>query len=197
MQVEPVILSGKYVSLEPMRIGHWPSLCSIGLEESLWRWSPLKISNNDEMREYVETAIADQERGTALPFVTIERTTGAIVGSTRFANIDTINRRAEIGWTWINPKWQRTYVNTEAKLLMLRHAFETWECIRVELKTDALNEASRNAIRRLGAREEGVFRNHMITWNGRFRDSVYFSIIDSEWSAVQSKLAERLELPPI
>jgi RimJ/RimL family protein N-acetyltransferase len=114
------------------------------------------------------------------------------VGSTRFGNIDPVNRRAEIGWTWINPAWQRTAINTEAKLLMLTHAFEVWKCIRVELKTDANNEQSRKAIARIGAREEGTLRNHMITETGRFRDSVYFSIIDSEWESIKTKLASKL-----
>ena len=111
-----------------------------------------------------------------------------VIGSTRFGGIDTKNRRAEIGWTWINPKWQRTAINTEAKLLMLKHAFEVWKCIRVELKTDVLNEKSRNAILRIGAKEEGIFRQHLITDSGRFRDTVYFSIIDTEWEAMKANL---------
>jgi len=115
-----------------------------------------------------------------------------VIGSTRFGNIDVANKRAEIGWTWINPKWQRTVVNTEAKFLMLSHAFETWKCIRVELKTDALNEKSRNAILRIGAKEEGIFRKHMITSTGRYRDTVYFSVLDTEWPTVKQRLLERL-----
>ena len=146
----------------------------------------------DAMFHYIESAIRDYESGTALPFVTIDKGREKIVGSTRFGNIDRENRRAEIGWTWINPAWQRTSINTEAKLLMLTHAFETWKCIRVELKTDRLNEKSRNAILRLGAKEEGVLRQHLITASGRFRDTVYFSIIDSEWRAVKENLSARL-----
>lgn len=119
-----------------------------------------------------------------------------LVGSTRFGNIDTANRKAEIGWTWISPAWQRTAINTEAKLLMLTHAFEEWRCVRVELKTDANNEPSRKAILRIGAKEEGTLRNHMITESGRFRDSVYFSIIDLEWNSVKSNLASKLVLKP-
>ena len=117
---------------------------------------------------------------------------GKVIGSTRFGNIDAANLRAEIGWTWITPAFQRTAVNTEAKLLMLTHAFETWKCIRVELKTDALNERSRAAIKRLGATEEGIFRKHMICDTGRFRDSVYFSIIDTEWPMVKENLRGKL-----
>jgi RimJ/RimL family protein N-acetyltransferase len=195
MIVEPIILEGKSVRLEPMSVEHISALCTVGLEEQLWRWTPYRVATPDDMRRYVEAALADRHRGAALPFVTVEVGSGGVVGSTRFGNIDTVNRRAEIGWTWIAPNWQRTAVNTEAKLLMLTHAFETWKCIRVELKTDALNERSRNAIRRIGAAEEGIFRNHMITGSGRFRDSVYFSIIDSEWSSVKCKLTARLEVP--
>lgn len=127
-----------------------------------------------------------------LPFATIEKRSGRAIGSTRYANIDAGNRRLEIGWTWIAGNWQRTAVNTEAKYLMLRHAFETLRCIRVEFKTDALNERSRNAILRIGAKEEGTFRKHVITASGRVRDTVYFSIVDSEWNAVKKMLEARL-----
>ena len=195
MKVGPVILEGEFVRLEPMTLEHLDDLWEAGNDESLWRLIPTNITSRDDMQKYIEVAHAEYDRGSALPFVTIERASGKIIGSTRFGNIDTVNRRAEIGWTWINPAWQRTKANTEAKLLMLTHAFETWKCIRVELKTDALNEKSRNAILRLGAKQEGIFRKHVICDTGRFRDSVYFSIIDSEWESVKanltSKLAER------
>lgn len=117
---------------------------------------------------------------------------GKVVGSTRFGNIDLKNRKLEIGWTWVSRPWQRTAVNTEAKLLMLTYAFEQLRCIRVEFKTDALNLASRKAIARLGAKEEGVLRRHMITETGRFRDSVYFSILDDEWPAIKRRLEDGL-----
>ena len=144
------------------------------------------------MLRYVETALGEAARKVSVPFATIEKSTNKVVGSTRFGNIDVKNRKAEIGWTWINSKWQRTAINTEAKLLMLTHAFEIWDCARVELKTDVLNEKSRNAILRLGAKEEGILRRHMITDAGRFRDTVYFSIIDSEWQTVKANLNEKL-----
>src|SRR5439155_23411018 len=137
-------------------------------------------------------AFAEQERGESLVFATVERGSGHVVGSTRFMNIDRANRRVEIGSTWIAHAWQRTAVNTEAKYLMLLHAFEVWKCIRVELKTDALNQKSRNAILRIGAKEEGTLRKQVITWTGRVRDSVYFSILDTEWSEVKIKLEDRL-----
>lgn len=142
---------------------------------------------------YIETALGEFERKVSLPFITIEKSSGKIVGSTRFGNVETRHRKAKIGWTWINPRWQRTNMNTEAKLLMLTHAFETWNCVRVELKTDVLNEKSRRAILRLGAKEEGILRNHLITDAGRFRDTVYFSIIDAEWQTVKAALKEKLE----
>ena len=192
MNIEPVILEGKFARLEPMKIGHLDALWDAGRDESLWRLIPTNVASLDDMRKYIETAFADRDSGTALPFVTIERESGTVVGSTRCGNIDPANRRAEIGWTWITPHWQRTAINPEVKLLMLTHAFETWKCIRVELKTDALNEQSRNAILRLGAKQEGIFRNHMITESGRFRDSVYFCIIDSEWKRVKADLTSKL-----
>jgi RimJ/RimL family protein N-acetyltransferase len=144
------------------------------------------------MRTYVEAALREQAAGVSLPFATIDLASGRVIGSTRYGNIDRANRRVEIGWTWVAPPWQRTPVNTEAKYLMLGHAFETLGCMRVELKTDSLNERSRAAILRIGAQQEGIFRNHMVTESGRIRHSVYFSLIDSEWPAVKARLEEKL-----
>jgi len=191
MKVEKVNLEDEFVKLEPLKIEHFDSLCKIGLEEEIWHWSPEQINSPEAMKKYIETALNEQLRGVSLPFVTIEKTSGKIVGSTRFGNIDAKNLRTEIGWTWLNPKWQRTFVNTEAKLLMLTHAFETWQCLRVEFKTDALNEKSRNAILRLGAKQEGIFRQHIICQSGRLRDSVYFSILDNEWQSVKENLLRK------
>jgi RimJ/RimL family protein N-acetyltransferase len=188
MKVESVILDGQFVRLEPLRFEHLEALCAVGLEKSMWTLTANVMENVGDMRHYVEIALKEFEQKTSLPFVTIEKSSNKIVGSTRFGNIDRKNLKTEIGWTWINPEWQRTFVNTEAKLMMLAHAFETWECVRVEFKTDALNEKSRNAILRIGAKEEGILRRHMITETGRYRDSVYFSIIDSEWEAVKANL---------
>jgi RimJ/RimL family protein N-acetyltransferase len=150
------------------------------------------MRTSDDMRAYIEEALLAQASGTALPFATVEQASGRVIGSTRYANIEATHRRLEIGWTWIAPRWQRTAVNTEAKYLMLRHAFETLGCQRVEFKTDSLNERSRNAILRLGAKEEGTFRNHMIAYTGRVRHSVYFSIIETEWPEVKARLEEKL-----
>jgi RimJ/RimL family protein N-acetyltransferase len=140
------------------------------------------------MRAYVEQALTEQKAGTALPFATVERATGRVIGSSRFGNYVEPHRRIEIGWTWISPPWQRTAVNTEAKLLMLTHAFETLNCRRVELKTSAVNARSRAAMLRIGAIEEGTLRQHMINPDGSSRDSVYFSILDGEWPTAKERL---------
>ena len=196
MKVSPITLEGRHVRLEPMSVEHLGGLCEVGLDQDLWRWTTTLIRTPEEMRGYVEQALEDQAREVSLPFVTVERESGRVVGATRFGNIDTANRRAEIGWTWVGSAWQRTPVNTEAKLLMLGHAFDVWGCVRVELKTDSLNERSRRAILRIGAKEEGTLRNHMITHTGRLRHSVYFSVIDSEWPEVKARLEEKLSRPP-
>ena len=192
MDVHPLTLEGRHVRLEPLRLEHLAQLCEVGLDQDLWRWTTTLIRTPAEMRAYIEAALADEAAGVSLPFVTIEKASGRVVGSTRYGNIDPVNRHVEIGWTWVGRDWQRTFVNTEAKYLMLRHAFETLGCLRVEFKTDSLNERSRNALLRIGAKLEGTFRNHMIVHGGRIRHSVYFSIIDSEWPEVKASLEEKL-----
>jgi RimJ/RimL family protein N-acetyltransferase len=167
----------------------------VGLDEEIWRVTTTNIRTPEHMRAYIEAALKEQAQGTALPVATVDKSSGRVVGSTRFGNIDRINRRVEIGWTWVAREYQRTPVNTEAKYLMLSHAFETLGCLRVEFKTDSLNEKSRAALARIGAKEEGIFRNHMITDSGRIRHSVYFSIIDTEWPAVKADLKEKLARP--
>lgn len=192
MNVVPVVLEGRHVRLEPLSQAHHADLAAAGLDEELWRWIPVPVRTPEEMSAYIATALDEQARGVSLPFALIEKASGRAIGSTRYGNIDRAHHRVEIGWTWVAPPWQRTAVNTEAKYLLLRHAFETLGCIRVELKTDSLNERSRNAILRIGAREEGTFRNHMITSTGRIRHTVYFSILDSEWPGVKSGLQSRM-----
>lgn len=192
MKVEPVVLESERVRLEPLSRAHLARLCAVGLDEELWRWIPVPVRTAAEMGAYVDTALKEQASGIALPFALIEKGSGRAIGSTRYANIERVHHRLEIGWTWVARGWQRTAVNTEMKYLLLRHAFETLGCMRVELKTDSLNAQSRQAILRIGAHEEGTFRNHMITSSGRIRHTVYFSIVEAEWPEVKAKLERRL-----
>jgi RimJ/RimL family protein N-acetyltransferase len=192
MEIAPVVLGGRHIRLEPLTVDHLDSLTEVGLDEDLWRLIPVQVRTREDMLLYIRTALQQQKDGTSLPFATVDQASGRAIGSTRYMNIDRPNRHVEIGSTWIARQWQRTAVNTEAKYLMLRHAFEHLGCLRVELKTDALNERSRNAILRIGARQEGIFRKHVICDTGRVRDSVYFSIIDSEWPEVKAALEQKL-----
>jgi RimJ/RimL family protein N-acetyltransferase len=190
----PLTLEGSVVRLEPIRREHAELFFQIAKNdlEDIFRWFPYSMKTSDDVEKFVAKVFEEQERGESVAFATVELSSGRVIGSTRFMNIDRVNRRVEIGSTWIAPAWQRTAVNTEAKYLMLRHAFEAWGCFRVELKTDALNQKSRNAILRIGAKEEGTLRRHVLTWTGRVRDSVYFSILDSEWPEVKARLEDRL-----
>ena len=154
MIIEPVVLRGDQVTMRPLTLDDVGPLCRFGFEPSVWRWTINKITTQDHMRD-VESSLSDAAKGISLPFATTLTNDNKIVGSTRFGNIDVHNRKVEIGWTWVDPAYQRSFVNTEAKLLMLTHAFEVWGCVRVELKTDALNEKSRNAILGLGAGRRG------------------------------------------
>jgi RimJ/RimL family protein N-acetyltransferase len=192
--VSPVTLQGAVMRLEPLRHEHAELFWDVARNdlEDIFRWIPYSMKTPEDFRRLIVKAIEEQNRGESMVFATVEQSSGRAIGSTRFMNIDRVNRRVEIGSTWIAPAWQRTAVNTEAKYLMLRHAFEVWKCMRVELKTDALNQKSRNAILRIGAKEEGTLRRHLLTWTGRVRDTVYFSILDDEWPAVKAKLEARL-----
>ncbi len=195
MIIEPFTLEGAHIRLEPLSFRRYDQLCEASADASIWQWTASVAQTPDQMRDYIETALRWQAEGTALPFAIIEKSSDRAIGSTRFAAIDQANRNVELGYTWINPQWQRTFVNTEAKYLMLRHAFESLNCIRVWLRTDALNERSRNAILRFGAKQEGILRNHMISRTGRIRDSIIFSVIDSEWPEVKASLEEKLSRP--
>jgi RimJ/RimL family protein N-acetyltransferase len=188
MDLTPRVLEGPNVRLEPLTLQHLDGLCDAGLDPELWKLTVSRIKTRADMQRYLEEALADQRAGTALPFATVWRATGRIIGSTRFGNASPINRRVEIGWTWLARSWQRTGANTEAKYLMLRQAFEGWGCIRVELKTSALNHRSRAAILRIGAREEGILRHHMINQDGSLRDSVFFSLLADEWPDARRRL---------
>jgi RimJ/RimL family protein N-acetyltransferase len=159
----------------------------------LFQWIPYKMESLEDFRNFNRHVLDEQGRGLTVPFALFERNSEQIAGTTRYMNIDFPNRKVEIGSTWIAPAWQRTAVNTEAKYLLLRHAFEVWKCLRVELKTDSLNQRSREAILRLGAKQEGTLRKHMLTWDGRQRDSVYFSSLDTEWPEVKAGLIAKME----
>ena len=195
MKLDSVTLEGRHVRLVPLAPEHVPALWEVAADPELWRLTIAQVHSQADLRRYVDEALAAWAAGTALPFATTDAETGRLIGSTRFGNVDLANRRVEIGWTWIGRAWQRTGANTEAKYLMMRHAFETLGVMRVELKTDALNQRSRAAMLRIGCREEGILRKHMLTEAGRVRDTVYFSVIDDEWPGVKAHLEGLLARP--
>lgn len=193
LEVKPVVLVGKHVRLEPMSEDHTAALAQIGVGQPFWHFMLYGEMNTEEdMRNWVRDILARAQRGTDLPFVAIDIPSGRVAGATRYLNIMPKDRGLEIGGTWYGPEFQRTYVNTECKYLLLRHAFETLGCIRVQLKTDLRNERSQRAIERIGAVKEGILRNHMILPDGHYRHSVFYSILDTEWPAVKKKLEEML-----
>jgi RimJ/RimL family protein N-acetyltransferase len=190
--IGPVTLQGRHVRLEPLSLAHLPGLTAAGADPAIWQWLSVTGATPEKMKAFVQDALEAQARGIAVPFAVFEQASGEIVGSTRFGMIERAHRRAEIGWTWLNPRVQRTAINTEQKYLMLRQAFEHWGLMRVEFKTHVLNEKSRRAIARIGATQEGILRQHMIGHDGRSRDTVYFSILDREWPAVKHALEQKL-----
>ena len=192
VRIEPVILQGRHVRLEPLSRAHLAGLTAAGREPRIWRWMPLDGSTPEGMAGIVDAALAAQTAGSEVPFVTVEQATGRVVGSTRYLALAPAHLRLEIGWTWIDPEMQRTAVNSEAKLLGLGHAFETLGLRRVEFKTDVLNEQSRAGILGIGAQFEGIFRKHMVMTGGRARDSAYYSVIDTGWPDVRAHLQARL-----
>ena len=192
MPLDPITLHGEAVRLEPLTREHLPGLVEVGLDPDLWRITVQFGGTPEALAAYVDEALRQQAAGTALPFALVEPASGRVMGSTRCGNFDAASARIEIGWTWVAREWQRTRVNTEAKYLLLRHAFETLGMERVELKTDALNTRSRAAILRIGATQEGILRRHQRTWDGRLRDTVFFSILREEWPGVSRKLQAML-----
>jgi RimJ/RimL family protein N-acetyltransferase len=193
--IEPVTLRGRVATLEPLTQDHATALAQAAADGELWRLWYTHIAPPDRMHEYVAAALDMRERLDALPFVVRDNAAGDIVGSTRYFNVDAANRRLEIGHTWYARRVQRTPVNTECKLLLLTHAFETLRCIAVEFRTHWFNHASRVAIARLGAKQDGVLRNHQLMADGARRDTVVFSIIDNEWPAVRAHLRYQLDKP--
>ena len=191
---EPITLQGRIVRLEPMAVEQIPALCAAGKDKTIWQYmiyGDLSIDQN--MDAWVREILRRQADGTDLPFTVFQQATGQVAGATRFMEIRPAQRGLEIGGTWYSPEFQRTGVNTECKYLMLKYAFETLGCIRVQFKADERNSRSVAAIERIGAVREGVFRNHYILPNGAFRDSLYFSILDQEWPGVKSRLEEKLK----
>ena len=193
MEMRPVVLTGKHVRLEPMTEEHITGLAEIGVGQAFWHFMLYgDINTVDDMRGWVLDILARAKKGTDLPFVAIHLESGRVAGATRYLNIVPKDRGLEIGGTWYGVEFQRTYVNTECKYLLLSHAFETLGCIRVQLKTDLRNERSQKAIERIGAVKEGVLRNHMILPDGHIRHSVFYSILDTEWPAVKKRLEEMM-----
>ena len=194
MEVKPVVLTGKHVRLEPMTEDHIPGLAEIGVGQPFWDFMLYgNINSVDDMRGWVMDILERAKKGTDLPFVAIHLGSGRVAGATRYLNITPQDRGLEIGGTWYGSEFQRTIVNTECKYLLLSHAFETLKCIRVQLKTDLRNERSQKAIERIGAVREGVLRNHMILPDGRYRHSVFYSILDTEWTNVKQNLEEMMK----
>ena len=193
MEVKPVVLTGRYVRLEPMTEEHVRGLAELGIGQPFWDFMVYgKINSVDDMRNWVRDVLARAEKGTDLPFVAIHLESGRVAGATRYLNIMPNDRGLEVGGTWYGPEFQRTAVNTECKYLLFAHAFETLGCIRLQLKTDSRNERSQKAIERIGAVKEGVLRNHMILPDGYYRHSVYYSILDTEWPDVKKRLEEMM-----
>jgi RimJ/RimL family protein N-acetyltransferase len=194
MEVKPVTLQGKHVRLEPMTQAHTLALAEIGVGQPFWNFMVYgTMTSAEDMGNWVRDILARAETGTDVPFVAIHLATGRVAGATRYMNIMPKDRGLEIGGTWYGLDFQRTVLNTECKYLLLRHAFETLSCIRVQLKTDLKNERSQKAIERIGGVKEGVLRNHMILPDGRIRHSVFYSILDTEWDGVKKRLEEMLE----
>ena len=192
MNVQPIRLVGGRAMLVPMETAHIAELFAAGDHPEIWPYMSLRVERYEDMERLVRDALAARDEGKELPFTIIDRDEDRIVGSTRFLDIDRVHRNLEIGWTWLSPSVWRTRINTECKYLLLRHSFETLDALRVQLKTDARNLRSRQAIDRLGAAKEGVLRRHRILPDGYVRDSVYYSIVAEEWPAVRERLEERL-----
>jgi len=192
MKIEPITLEGKYVRLEPLSIIHRDGLCDAISDGELWKLHVTLVPQIDKIDEFLSNAQEAHEAGDGLTFATIDKSTNQIAGSTRFMKANLPNKRIEIGFTFLGKTWQKTRINTEAKLLMLTHAFEHLGLNRVELLTDCLNDKSRRAILRIGAKEEGVLRNHMVMPDGRIRDSAIYSIIKNEWPGIKQHLLFKL-----
>jgi len=189
MEIAPITLTGTYVRLEPLNETHIPGLAAIGIGQDFWNFMVYgNMETEADMRRWVRDILSRAEKGTDLPFAVIHLASGRVAGATRYLNIVPHDYGLEIGGTWYGPEFQRTAVNTECKYLLLSHAFETLQAIRVQFKADSRNERSQRAMERIGAKREGVLRNHMILPDGHIRHSVFYSILDSEWLEVKTNL---------
>lgn len=191
----PVTLTGRHLRLEPMRAAHAPALLEAGRDPEIWAWMPARPTTRAAMDAWLEKAMKGEAQGREYPFVVVRLADDRIIGSTRYLAVEEEDRTVEIGWTWYSPDAWGGVVNPEAKYLLMRHAFEDWHAIRVALKTDVKNLHSQAAIRKLGARYEGTLRNQRIRPDGSYRDTVIFSVIESEWPSVKAKLEQRLREP--
>ncbi|HYC52129.1 MAG TPA: GNAT family protein [Gemmatimonadaceae bacterium] len=189
---EPLILEGRHVRLEPLLADHAESLARIGCDPRIWAFSRTLLENRADVDRYIAKALASRDAGTAYPFITLDRRSGEPVGSTRFENMELAERRVEIGWSWLAPSHWRSPINTEAKYLMLRHAFEVWQCVRVEFKVLVGNERSLKSITNIGATQEGVLRKRLPYRDGSFRDVTFLSMLDEEWPPIRARLEARI-----
>jgi RimJ/RimL family protein N-acetyltransferase len=185
-------LVGQNIELRPLRLEYKQALLEAAADGELWNLKVTAVPGPATIDEYISTAMAGREAGTVMPFIILQRETGRVVGSTRFWKIDPVNRKLEIGHTWLSASVQRSGVNTEAKFLLLTYAFEVMNCVRVQFTTDELNGKSRAAILRIGAKQEGIVRHERIMPDGRKRNSVRFSIIDGEWPEVKARLQQKM-----
>ncbi len=184
----PLFLENSIALLKPLERADFDQLTELGLQPALWAMNPRKVETREDMLAYLEEAICEKQNGISIPFVIYDKRTGEMAGSTRYSNLFTAHKRLEIGWTWINTRFQRTGLNRAVKFELLKYGFETLDLNRIELKTDALNTQSRMAMKKIGATEEGIFRKHMVTHSGRVRDTVYLSILRAEWEVIRAKI---------
>jgi RimJ/RimL family protein N-acetyltransferase len=191
-KIEPILLEGKYIILRPPSVDDIKGLSIAAKDGEIWNSPFSQFPHPNEMQKYIQEMLDLSSKGLILPFITIDKDSMKILGTSRYLNIDYENHRLEIGHTWIAKSWRKTYVNTEAKFLMLQYAFEKLACIAVEIRTDVLNTVSRQAIQRLGAKQDGILRHHKIMRDGRIRDTVCYSIIKPEWKQVKENLIEKL-----
>ncbi|WLD94224.1 GNAT family N-acetyltransferase [Alkalihalobacillus sp. AL-G] len=193
MWVEPVTLKGEHVTIRPMEKEDLDELYNASGHEEIWSYMPMNITSKSDMELLIDQALEGRQKGNDFPFVIHDNKLGKLVGSTRFLDTSEVSRNLEIGWTWLSPDVWRTPVNTECKYLLLMHCFESLKTIRVQLKTDGRNIRSQNAIERIGAIREGVLRKSRVTYTGFVRDTVYFSILESEWPEVKKNLERQLD----